>query len=491
MSDHDLPEDLSQWPTDPFALLGVNQETDRKSLRRAYARLIRVYKPEHHPEHFRRLRDAYELLDQRLSWMEANRATSDDGTVPSIDFADGLTLAAEDRADPQLQNQPARPMLAELDGPWRAALAGDLASAYAAYRQLVHQGQADELVYARLHWLLRIDGQLDPKLDRRDWLMAGMTRCGLTGRLTELYRCELAEDPAEALHERWARALHSSGQPGLLAHLVAARWGAAAKLAKWEIITSDLGELRGRLHEETPIWGHLLLLAIDHLAWAKQPACDAAMAECRKEIEQLAEHWPPIAGELNQRDALGELVDACDRLANVATLPKEWRKALRALLLRCWNVPLENFRGELIDVLFGLVQNPIIGMRWLDQVEAHCRPALQYFANLCFMFANDCGVGRQAPMAEELLDRLTAFVAAAAQRMAYPARWKKWLSTAQFEVGFGRKDLLFFCLQESITVRQLIDCVAASSRQELFPFLQQANNGPLHIVCLAYLAFWT
>ena len=42
-----LPEDLSRWPTDPYALLGVTHDVAPRDLKRAYTQLIRTYKPEH------------------------------------------------------------------------------------------------------------------------------------------------------------------------------------------------------------------------------------------------------------------------------------------------------------------------------------------------------------------------------------------------------------------------------------------------------------
>jgi curved DNA-binding protein CbpA len=62
MSAPELPEDVSLWPQDPHALLGVSPEVLPADLRRAYARLIRVYKPEQSPEQFRRIREAYETV---------------------------------------------------------------------------------------------------------------------------------------------------------------------------------------------------------------------------------------------------------------------------------------------------------------------------------------------------------------------------------------------------------------------------------------------
>ena len=217
-------------------MLGVSQKTDRRGLKRAYAALIRVYEPEHHPDHFRRLREAFELLDKRLSWMEANSATSQEALEPSAVAADGAAGGGR-RRQAAAAECAAHQMPAELEVPWHAACRGDLAAAYASHAQLARQDRADELLYARLHWLLRIDRQLDPDRDPRDWLVAGMKRCGLVGRLTELYRCELIEDPYEALRDRCDEALSCSRQSGLLAQLVLARWFAAAKLRKWAVIS--------------------------------------------------------------------------------------------------------------------------------------------------------------------------------------------------------------------------------------------------------------
>ena len=70
MSDSHLPDDPAQWPANPFTLLGVDQKVDRRELRRAYTRLIRRFKPEHFPEQFRRIRDAYESVERYLQYRE-------------------------------------------------------------------------------------------------------------------------------------------------------------------------------------------------------------------------------------------------------------------------------------------------------------------------------------------------------------------------------------------------------------------------------------
>ena len=495
MSDRRLPENLDQWPNDPFSLLGVNHASNRREVRRAYAQLIRIYKPEHFPEQFRRIRDAYELLDQRLSWMESNAAAAAERNPFAEDAAvapaggnvvEGGETTTDEPAEPQ---EPLRFAALDRDDLWQKARQGDLAEAYAHYSELAGQGRGDEELYVRLFWMLRLTPEIDPSRDARDWLVAGMKQCGLRRRLPELYRCELLEDPQEALRGRCDEAIRCTGHSGLLTELVIARWGGAAKLQKWEVIAGDLDLLRSRVQDESPVWGRLLLAAIDYLAWTRQDEPRQTLTACRQEIEQVAEHWLPIAGELDQRDVLLELVEACDQMKFLTNLPVEWRKSLRSLLANSWNQPFESCRRQLIEVLAALVQNPVVGLEWLDRLEARCRPALHRFGTLVIMLAAQRGVGQEVPPNEVLRERLIEFLIGLSKKR-YPSRWLRWMQPANRRDRSGRLELLMFCLQESVTMRHMTDLLASGVRQDLAQFLIPANSAPLHLICLAYQAFW-
>jgi len=56
-------------PGDPLAFFELSPEFTRKDLKRAYTKLIRVFKPETFPAEFQRIRGAYDLLDERLRYM--------------------------------------------------------------------------------------------------------------------------------------------------------------------------------------------------------------------------------------------------------------------------------------------------------------------------------------------------------------------------------------------------------------------------------------
>ncbi|HIJ85781.1 MAG TPA: DnaJ domain-containing protein, partial [Magnetococcales bacterium] len=50
---------------DPFYLLGVERETDDESVRKAYLEKIRQWPPEHYPERFQKISEAYSLVQTR------------------------------------------------------------------------------------------------------------------------------------------------------------------------------------------------------------------------------------------------------------------------------------------------------------------------------------------------------------------------------------------------------------------------------------------
>jgi curved DNA-binding protein CbpA len=61
---------------DLYARLGVGRDASREAIRRAYRALLRQYTPERAPEEFKRLREAYETLNDPHSRAEYDRAPS-------------------------------------------------------------------------------------------------------------------------------------------------------------------------------------------------------------------------------------------------------------------------------------------------------------------------------------------------------------------------------------------------------------------------------
>src|SRR5690606_10393244 len=138
----------------------------------AYTRLIRQFKPEQAPDHFRRIRDAYE---QAKRWLQWNRPASvEDGDAsgsPVVSFDPnnvdpGELLAAfkskannghETTADASGTHPRQQPVqVAQLREACQKARNGEIAAAYEALRALIDSPVCDDEDYARLYWLLRL-----------------------------------------------------------------------------------------------------------------------------------------------------------------------------------------------------------------------------------------------------------------------------------------------------------------------------------------------
>jgi hypothetical protein len=88
---------------DPFALLGVAEDADERTLKRAYARLIRIYRPDQAPDEFARIHAAFELArDERGGRLPptmpppTSEPTPDDPDTPEPSLADRLIELVED-----------------------------------------------------------------------------------------------------------------------------------------------------------------------------------------------------------------------------------------------------------------------------------------------------------------------------------------------------------------------------------------------------------
>ena len=75
--------------TDPYAVLGLPDDSDDEAIRRRYLELVRRFSPEHHPERFAAIRAAYEKLrdlDTRLSYrlFEAGKRDTVDAILEEL-----------------------------------------------------------------------------------------------------------------------------------------------------------------------------------------------------------------------------------------------------------------------------------------------------------------------------------------------------------------------------------------------------------------------
>lgn len=278
-----LPEDMRKWPDNPFELLGITQHVDLREVRRTYTRLIRTFTPEKFPEHFQRIRAAYEYVQTMFDNPEAREA----GIVINAPRSQSPKPTDESK---QKGLEPVSPELVEevppelledtvgnspavesrLDKCWQMAIDGDWPSAYRGLVE-VHRRSVDTVECTlRLYWLLTLDPSLDPSRKSLDWLLEGMRRTSASGRLCEVSWSAM-EDEADLLKISFSL-LDQEASLGSLRRLCQLRWSRAVSTGKWDQIGDDLDRLRSRMgHIPSSMWAGFLFQAIDFLAVSGDP----------------------------------------------------------------------------------------------------------------------------------------------------------------------------------------------------------------------------
>lgn len=198
--EHHLPDDVSQWPSNPYELLGVKPGVAPRDLRRAYTALIRTYKPEHRPEEFRRVREAFETV-QRWGTFFIPSQPDEPAVQPPTSFP-GDVASPEGAVEEPPPSQAESPRLPDAEHFWSLAVEGRPAEAYRGLADLVPAAPQDTDLYARLYWLGVLFPELDPEAEAADWLTRGLDRTGCHGALLALYASELQHLPQEALSDR-------------------------------------------------------------------------------------------------------------------------------------------------------------------------------------------------------------------------------------------------------------------------------------------------
>lgn len=416
MSELPLPADPERWPENVFELLGVKLGADEKALKRAYQRLIKIYRPEQYPEEFRRIREAYDTAQSISQWMatvgelpdvekgssEKSEETklpeslvSPDG-LPPVPQADspaavpgGSETSATDAAAigaGESRAQPAEePMLLEatyessLAAAWFPAVGGDTATAYRELDALRLESPSRHEAYLGLYWLLRLNAKLDADRQPCDWLVACMQNASAQrGAALELYRREIERRPAEALTPRCTTLLRETFIDGPIQILADWRWRAAVRSNSWALIREDLGVLRrSRVAYDSGVWMRVLWTAVECFCWSDSESSQVLTAECLQDLEQLGNAQDSNYDALTQLDYLRETAEIVKKLRGEGISP-----AFCNLIAGSWSQQPLDLYVELCTMVAPWMDEPAELLILLIEVAAKGPAALSRYGQI-------------------------------------------------------------------------------------------------------------
>jgi hypothetical protein len=218
MNADDLPDALADWPSDDHEILGVGRRADERAIKLAYAERIKRFKPERFPQHFRRLREAYETVKRSNRWAaQYDDADNDEGEAaeeePAKEAVPSPALAIVEAAKP------------ERDDRWERACNGEHEAVFREYLALTETRASDPEPYVRLFWIATAFPELD-SIDPIHWLCRGFCRSGEPERLLTLMEGELLQRPGASPAVALAVAVESQAPWHLRQRLALARWKA-------------------------------------------------------------------------------------------------------------------------------------------------------------------------------------------------------------------------------------------------------------------------
>lgn len=494
MSQHILPDDLRDWPDDPYALLGVPHDVDAKGVRRAYTALVRRYKPEHAPDAFQRIRSAYEEVSRCVAWRREPSEEEDaasDGEAVSPNNASGAAssessfdLSSPAPSSPGSSSEPlrTRPVPDDADAAkaaWKTAASGNWENAWQRLRGLDDRSPGNPDVAHRLHWLKT----LRPGLANGDASHNGEGRIPATPGLRAMFLTEMRrslEVAYSADAEAWWTAPLSSWER---AQFVRARWAAAARTDGFRRIEADIDRAQRFLRDDRDDWFDLLVMGIGLALLGRYPQGDT----CRRRLEALMAEMTDLqfahAHELEKLDLARMLVK------HLIPMPAPqdgtvMRMAIRSLFFN----PAET-REELEDEIAVWTQRPIAGLTRLDTLGGR-DPAFPWLVSrLVSQYAGERGLEAEHPGTDAVMARLEedeALVTSMGHARLFGGKIE--------HAGDTRLLLLSFCLREGIRLGHVLDTAArvmVNGVPQFEPLCDALRDDvALFAVTEGVLAFW-
>ncbi|MDB5336068.1 MAG: dnaJ 1 [Planctomycetaceae bacterium] len=390
MSDHVLPESLADWPHDPCTLLGVPQDVDERSLKRAYTKLIRVYKPEHHPDKFARVREAYEQILQRIEYLaqfnDSPAFEVGDQPIenPHAESTEPRDPTLRPRQPSERNRKPSSDRLPDLrqqiGAAWQWVLDENPAAGYRQLQKLLESHPANEEICIRLYWIVRLAADVDPETDPTRWLCLALRQHRLTGRAWELYCRELERQPLLGANDNCSMLLRGQIAEQRITELAIYRWRAVALANRWSLIRGDLDELQQRFASHDSVrWAQLLLGALDFACWSESTNTEAQelVNYCDLELRQLPELQLQMVGEFDRLDILKQLTQ---ELATPSSVP--FPASLANVIRDYLTVPSTSLRPPLLQILEQWTLEPRTTLREMDQLANRHRLALQQLSEI-------------------------------------------------------------------------------------------------------------
>ncbi len=386
-TNRELPENVTQWPRDPFQLIGVTKDVDPKEFKRTYTRLIKRFKPEQFPEQFRLLREAYDQIQQFLQYRQIYEQHHEaDSRDPSFDTNVNLDNSEISKApDPgcalslNVQDSPAgqeilsetklvedKPLrkpsviqehqvvLSPIEQAIRLAISGDSLTAISLLRKnraRLESVNGNEAVQALEYWIAKLSKQDQPSLNPRTIIRGQLESGNLSESAVENAKLELAKDPTLLCDYPLAQLFAKSCQQH--DYFLYARWQSAHRTGNFKLIMEDCCWLNDYYFDDLVRWLYLSYQAVQHLLWSEDLEVVQYGMQLVKQLNDEHLSLPEFVSDLTRLDfLLNTTMCLYEYLKKPDSIRSYWK-----LMGICWNSIEPDCREMLILWMSNLSSN--------------------------------------------------------------------------------------------------------------------------------------
>lgn len=448
MSDH-LSDNMSEWPEDPYKILNVDSNDDKKTVKRAYNKLIRKFKPDHFPEEFRIIREAYEAIQNRMEYSGF------------FTFEDELF---EDPEEDTLIDEPV--VESEAHSLWLKAIDGNLTEAFTGLKKLALINYENEAVL-KLYWLRRICPGL-PELD----ILKILTESYLKDRdyrISTLIFREMEYSVGWTLGPGCMEFVDrlSDQNSDNIRMVLEKRWKVAYEHEKCHLVCEDLEHIRPRFILKEEEWGLILLQAHNFISFQDFEGIEESLAKYHKEVSDL-----PV----NVGGYLDSAMDTYDYLREVrkiirddiSTISANWEKIISAH----WAGSERIYKSLLEKELLRWINYPDGSLREFEGINVKVYPIFmsqlkKVVQSYAFQKNSEIYISD-----EELIHKRVKRFFEAKTRSSYVTE---------------RKNLLFFCISQNVPPEAIVSYVMKNELESYY-WVQSLTRDVHSSVYLAYKA---
>jgi curved DNA-binding protein CbpA len=441
MSESHLSDDLRSWPADPYKLIGVKRSIDTVELKRAYTRLIKRFKPEQFPEHFRTLREAYDSISSRLEY----EAMYDQRDIESADLSTALPISLHiekpDSNNPEIPiaEVPAfvRPLrIDDIGEAITLAANGQFDTALEKLRLMQARGEQLSLACALEYWIAKLS---DPNGSSAATVLQRQIDSGYWfGHSAEAAVRDLSTSP-QAMLESTIRKLVTQFDNNSFYQFLLLRWEAAHRAKSFELICDDCKVLYEHFFDDLPFWLTISHSAIHHLLWAQNLSTVQYGMQAAADLER---NYMSLPSFLRDQMNVTTLIAFNQGLFEYMKLPgankKYWDMCSYA-----WN-RIEPETTKLLTNWMKYLSDDI-NRGLVDFVAlAKCNPSIvQFLESRCLSISNN-EAQQEADRKEKFIDQATDLAI------------RRFLSSLRsLDYRLVRPDLIHFCINEGLTIETL------------------------------------